>query len=293
MNRLRTLRSIARLLASKDNGLIVAVEPDHPLLFSGPDVLVGVKGRVATFFLPKVRELRRPDLLLTRLAIARLALPATMRAALLIGNSEGADRLGNLAHRDFDEVVDVTDHPSAAQFAFDRQDRRKEDISNLREVKRGAIDRFEALYTFSYEQFSDEKRGMPRERLMEALPDIRSFADPPSWTGYAGKPRKLYQAEGATVAFLQSGKRGTLDKMRPFCAAALMLDYNLDNGIPYPRPHTLNIMFSERTPVSQFDPLKPIRAAAFAGWAVSTPESGEEAQNQIDALKKRVPAHLR
>ena len=279
--------SLARLLISRDNSLIVAVEPDHPLLFSGPDVLVGGNGRVVTFFLPKVRELRNPDLLLARLAVARLALPATMRAALLIGSFEGADRLVNLARRDFDEVVDLADHPSVAQFVLDRKDRRKEDISNLQEIKRGAVDRFEALYTFSYEQFLGEGKGTTKERLMESLPGIRSLVEVPSWTGHAGKSRKLYQAEGATVAFLQLGRRAILEKMRPLCVTALMLDYSLDNGIPYPRARTLNVMFSDRTPVSQFDPLKPIRAAAFAGWAVSVPESGEEAQSQIDELREQ------
>ena len=295
MSRLRTLDSIAKSLANKDNRLIVAVEPDHPLLFSGPDLLAGWDGRLATLYLPKVRELRKPDLLLARLAIARLALPATMRAALLIGNLEGSELLGGLVHRDFDEVIDINEQPSVVRFVLDRQNRRSEDISTLQNIKRGAIARFETLYSFSYEQFLDGKRGASKAEIIESFPGIRSLSDPLSWTGRAGTSKlpQLYQAEDATVSFLQLGKRSTLEKMRPFCIASLMLNYSLDSGIPYPRSYTLNMMFSETVPVSQFDPLKPIRAAAFAGWAVSTVESGEEAQRQIDELKQRASENLR
>jgi hypothetical protein len=57
----------------------------------------------------------------------------------------------------------------------------------------------------------------------------------------------------------------------------MMQRYNLDNGIPYPtHQYETNIIVADEIPTDRFDPLKPLRTAAFTGWSIIKPQSLED-----------------
>jgi hypothetical protein len=82
--------------------------------------------------------------------------------------------------------------------------------------------------------------------------------------------------------------------LRPFVDAALGYDYSLHNGIPYPRAHRpLKLLLVEQLPRARFDPLKPVRAAAFAGWVMTTARSAEDINTVERDLRTRIREDLR
>lgn len=63
MNIHRAAVQIARQLTDLAK---VALFPDHPMMFHGPDLIAGVEGHLYAFFIPWELETRRPAELLYR-----------------------------------------------------------------------------------------------------------------------------------------------------------------------------------------------------------------------------------
>ena len=73
--------SLVRQLGER---FVVSVNPDHPYLFEGPDILAGGDGRLLAIFRPKSTELSNPNRLLSRLVLTKLALPNHTRYILVM-----------------------------------------------------------------------------------------------------------------------------------------------------------------------------------------------------------------
>jgi hypothetical protein len=84
--------------------------------------------------------------------------------------------------------------------------------------------------------------------------------------------------------------RSVLDVLKPYCNAAVLLDFGLDNGIPYPRNSSarLKVLLTDTVPESQSDPEKPIRAAGFAGWIVAPTEPADAIPAYITEVGRHI-----
>jgi hypothetical protein len=70
---------------------VVAVNPDHPELFEGPDILAGLEGRLLAVFSLKRKEARDVRRLATRVLLTRLALPSHARCVLLLDEEDSTE----------------------------------------------------------------------------------------------------------------------------------------------------------------------------------------------------------
>ena len=86
----------------------VVSSPDHPLLLSPADLLVGGDGWITAIFLPHARERRNPRRLADRLLLNRLALPAHTRCLLILDPSND-DTFGAVPAQDFTATVKLDD----------------------------------------------------------------------------------------------------------------------------------------------------------------------------------------
>lgn len=66
----------------------MAVRPDHPHLFAGPDVLIGSRGVITALFLPSWRDGTNYRDLIARLTASKLALPAKTYFVLVLPDAD-------------------------------------------------------------------------------------------------------------------------------------------------------------------------------------------------------------
>jgi hypothetical protein len=83
----------------------------------------------------------------------------------------------------------------------------------------------------------------------------------------------LIRQESAIVAAIPtSDRRKERDALRSACRDVIQARFTLDKGVPYPSeprsPSKPNVLVADRIPIGRFDPEKPLRAAAFAGWSL-------------------------
>jgi hypothetical protein len=75
------------------------------------------------------------------------------------------------------------------------------------------------------------------------------------------------------------------ERIKPLCRDLLQFSYSLDNGVPYLRENTANLLITDAAPLKRFDPEKPVRAAAFAGWVVTRLRDIDEILNYTYRLR--------
>ncbi len=97
--------ALKRIRSNLINVPAVAFHPDHPLLLTGPDVLVGSEGLLFAFFVPTAHEFAHPNDLLARLTACRLVLPGHTFCAAVLDTETFSSEL----EHDFDKVIDKTD----------------------------------------------------------------------------------------------------------------------------------------------------------------------------------------
>jgi len=89
---------------------VISINPDHPYLFVGPDLLVGGHGQLGAIFIPNVAEYSHPNKLLVRLAVSRLALPAHTRCILTVDMDRLPLGYVEEIRRNFNAVLNATEY---------------------------------------------------------------------------------------------------------------------------------------------------------------------------------------
>ncbi len=56
----------------------------------------------------------------------------------------------------------------------------------------------------------------------------------------------------------------------------------------HPSSLDANVLVDDEIPFGRFDPDKPIRAAEFAGWAMSTAEGWEQVERDAEFLREKL-----
>jgi hypothetical protein len=268
----------------------VIASPDHPELISGPDVLVGGRGRITAIF--RIARSTPRRLLEARVVATRLALPAG--ATLLAIVELDAEPPRDLVQNGFDLAVSDRAERDVVRVCTKGGTERRH-LDDLRRIQhQHAIFYSTVLQIAEFRQRHQPDATSAREiigNLRRRTPVVdegslaagtaRAFAEGTS-------RRKRTESLRATVrqttvaALPRSQSRSITPRLRPLWSEALSTDFVLDTGVPYPRPFQPRVLLVERWPSARFDPQKPVRGAAFSGWLMAIPTTADEIESLVD-----------
>jgi hypothetical protein len=285
------LDKLQRIAEVLEDDYVVSIRPDLPELFEGPDVLAGRNGRLVAVFVPKIRELRRPDRLLTRLVLSRLALPDHVTCVLAISDSSREDVEASELNQHFHTVVSLDD-PNDLRRARKKQ---REDKS-LPEASRRLTEQRAA---FLLELATQQSLPVPTSRAKrkqhpykQALAQLAPHADLGHPDPAFIEPMRSDMAtrflaatwvyRGVLVADGVRAEQPLRQRMLPYLTLARKMAFRVDKGIPYLNLPTAGVFVTTELPSSP-DPIKPWRASAFAGWALLTNPSPDQIVHLVEA----------
>jgi hypothetical protein len=243
-------------------GFMCVIEPDHPLLFRGPDALLSNEENLCGLFVPTELEQNEPMLLAGRLIGTRLAYPAGMRCVLLIDGYAGL--LGRYG-RDFDGIFRSDDRALIREFIFAKEERGFTGVFPG-SISRDIVERYDAAIYATYIASRDfqAKSDQPiDERTLEKTPPI----EVKDWRYIA---RNRYVIAGMPLSISYAAPKNISRSFAHFAALQLLSDYTLDNGIPYPsrKQSPMGFIVSRRTRIVPNADYKMANAAAFAGLSI-------------------------
>lgn len=251
---------------------VVALRPDLPHLFAGPDVLIGRAGKLLAIFLLKASERRSPDDLLIRLAMSRLALPSHTQCLLIVEPGEISDVETGLLATHFHDV----DYPADISDLLDSKlNANQPDYVSvvLKDLQTQAFLRSNILIAETQKWFGEDETDQQIGPFQGNLQGYRfRRAEIPSWR-MEGSPRsyrsnRIYRDEQVIIGYASQVERPALRHLGPVVKAGFKIQYKMDSGFPYRFDNTVNVLIVNGMPQHMRDPLKPIKVAAFAGWAM-------------------------
>lgn len=288
--------ALSEVAASFEDDYKVSVGPDFPELFDGPDILAGKPGRLTAVFIPKQHELRSPERLRTRLILTRLALPEHAQCLLALNDAFGQEELLENLERDFHAVVRIEDRAGLRRVRSKSQELRK-----IPEATRHMVEsRMTFLLGLSAESQTPWS-GAPEELLVQgdeavsadtdAAEQERQIAPRSLWTGSLMTESELPShtainvrvVGGVLVAGGNGHRRPVREHILPYLTLARETAFAVDNGVPYLRHPTAGVIVFQGVSHPRIDPLKPIRASAFAGWALLAAPSRPEFDRSVKA----------
>jgi hypothetical protein len=292
-----------RLTRELGRDFVVVPRPDHPELSSGPDVLVGGRGRLTAVF--RIGRTTASRLLDARVIAARLAFPAgTLLVAMV---DDGATVTSPSAGQGFDEFLGSREVGALIRLCTTEQPRHHR-AEELRRIQQKHATFYSTIFQIA------ELRGRhhlqpskPREvidalstrmitsgpsRPLLHLPQLAAaYVDRALEESDSGKLRQRRSAprsprttvRDTTVATLPGAKvKPTQESLRTLWSEALSEDFGMDAGVPYPRAFHPRILLVEVWPKHRFDPQKPVRIAAFSSWLLAISTTPEEIESLVD-----------
>lgn len=267
---------VARLQRELGGAFHVVHRPDHPMLLSGPDVLIGGEGKLTAILSIGARE--PTSGLLARITAARLALPSTTR--ILAAVSEDATLSEGLL-RNFDEVVSAGLLPTIALRYATSDARPSGDVSSLRESKRRHSEKFSFALLVATLRHKHELGKVSPASVIRELAQMRAGAT----SSELGARRVATQVRGSYVASLSTSGR-PIQQLRKLCDFGLNFSYQLDTGVPYENPDaSLNVLLVEDWPTARHDPEKPVRSAAFGCWVMAQSSGADDIAHLIERVQ--------
>ncbi|TJW14952.1 MAG: hypothetical protein E5W82_09510 [Mesorhizobium sp.] len=265
-----SIAQLARALRSAlPSSAVVAERADHPLLFTGPDIVVGSEGNLVAIFIPKALELKSWKALLSRLTAVRLALPAHAKCVLL---STEADLLPDRLTEGFDEVYSPSEADNAKMLMHrsGRMADRAPRLSKIRHqamVNYGAILHVHGMQASRREAEADALNGHTK-RSDRRFRSVIRFGE--SYVGELGdSPRP------AALATLQS-----------FARKAFVDNYDLVDGVPELKRQALDVAIYDADLRRGLDPSKPLRASAFAGWLLTNSAAADDLSHYMESSQR-------
>ena len=272
---------LRRLLGRPDavEGVVV-VRPDHPYLFYGPDALIGHNGTLAGVFRLRGEEVRQPTLLWSRFIAARLALPRHLWTVLIVGE-DAPPAILDPASWNFDVVINQDSREVRSLLRAQPRNPRLGEIPPG--LQKWCFSRSVAFMNMSIRATRTTRQRPLEQSFLEAH---RSIVDAgfeietsKSWTRKS-KPRTEGSATQAVM--LDTSDRDwnlARDRLRRFCRSMVAGSFELDNGVPYPKPPTLGIALAHTISGTR-DPIREaLRAAAFHGCVVSHPRDVQQVRS--------------
>lgn len=266
------------LVRSLRRDWVIALRPDHPNLFDGPDILAGRTGRLLALFIPHQREISNPARLQARLVLTRLALGDHAWCVLVLGSDGRRSREpAGTVHYDFHAVVDLGQNSDGKAFEPNEIEIEKRKIpATIRSFVQSRTDYLFGLSPPTEDRLVRVAESRAGDHYGDAL--ALSVHEQPELVARARKNLRQFKSFQERVSFRdrliiarqKSGRpasvRQLLDPLLPDC---IQLAFAVDNGVPYPLMAAMaGLLLADSLKSPQKDPLKPFRAAAFAGWAV-------------------------
>jgi hypothetical protein len=272
--------ALARLVYSLRRRHDVVVErPDHPLLVDGPEVLAAADGRLAALFLATRREASSEHQLIDRLIASRLAYPPQTMCLLVQGPGDVSEST-TLA---FDGTVSPTD-PTVP----DRSDLAASRVAPGVRVEVSLREAF--LYDLAFHLWA--ARGARRkidvgDAPLEHVDRVR--LEPEAYGGRRAWA-DVYIEQRTLVLRQQPGRNGSpVALLRGITRLGTRLSYRIDNGVVHLARLPGGVALVNRLPRSPGDPLKPLRAAAFAGWVLAERATEKEFDRLTGKIADRFP----
>lgn len=239
---METASAVARhVVKALESGSAVA-NPDHPYLLAAPDLLATDDRGLVAVFIQHASEARTAARLESRMLLSALAFPSHTKFVVVQRREH--------AGIDAADVV-VEDRPEEIARAIQRAPRRGDPTSrSVRAVAAGRAQR----------AAKDSAPGNAVSGMYDAILRRRR--------------RSLDMWDGrlvSSVGDLTPG--GAVSRLRELLLASVAAEYGFDNGAVHPRSNELpvHLVYGGESLLRSrsFDPYKPLRAAAFAGWHVS------------------------
>lgn len=99
--------------------------------------------------------------------------------------------------------------------------------------------------------------------------------------------------EGSLIGFKRTATRPQLRAaLYSYSVQLLSYSYALDNGVPYPKRDFLDVAVLEAEMWFGHDPEKPLRVAAFSGWALITPRELRSIGTYLDPIRAQYEATI-
>lgn len=295
-----------RLTRDLGGDFVVAPSPDHPELASGPDILIGGRGRITAVFRIARTSTRR--LLHARVIATRLAFPAASRLVALVEND--AEPPPVLANQGFDTMLRAKDTQELIRvISSDLPERHR--ISELQNIQKQ-----HAIFYSTILQIAElrSRHTFPQRSVHEVIatlqvrhdqflpsipkPDLRG-EHPKSKTAHGSTRSKINRESWratvlqTTVAELRESKTTSATKrFRPLWSEALSKDFVLDRGIPYQQSIEPRILLIETWPTHKTDPQKPTRVAAFSSWLMAVATTAQDVETLIERTQEAVKKGL-
>jgi len=276
----------------------VVHSPDHPELISGPDVLIGGKGRITAVFRVASSTPRR--LLEARFVATRLALPAGSSLVAVVDPQVEPPRY--LAEHAFDVVLGDSEIRDLVRLCTLGQPERRR-LDDLRRVQQqhavlySTVLQIAELRQQHTLKASDAREVVANLKSREPVVDepfpkvspptiVREFTDQTDgrlWGRQSPSDWPSATVKQTTVAALPDSKRRSImSRIRPLWSEALSADFVLDMGVPYQRAFQPRVLLVDAWPTHRFDPRKPARAAAFSSWLMAVATTPEEIETLVD-----------
>ena len=255
--------TVATLQRELGGAFHVVGRPDHPMLLSGPDILIGGEGKLTAVF--SVAKKESTASLLAQITAARLALPPETR--LLATVAEGVE-VPDWVMANFDEIVDLrSPWRTIVRYATSDANLRG-DRGALKENKRRHSEKFAFALLLASLRRRHELDTVAPDLVMRDL--AQGSQELPSYSQASLRLRRpSAQVRGSVVTSLSPRGR-PVQQLRSLCDAGFTYSYQLDTGIPYEKPGAnLNVLLVEDWPVVRYDPEKPLRSAAFGCWIMA------------------------
>jgi hypothetical protein len=287
-------RSLSRELGA---GFVVAPYPDHPELFSGPDILVGGGGRITAIF--RLGRFTQKKWLYARVVAARLALPPW---SVLVANVErGAEPEPVVIDSGFDFVLG--DRELADLTGICKNGRRSDfSLSDLRTVQQRHALMYSTILQVALLRQRRKLEPTTVPLVMAALGDSEGQA----FDSYEGaverEPRRekkepsnrfrssgrLLRAivHGTAVTGLVSRRQPTMRQVRTVWSEALASDFVFDSGVPYSRTANPRVVLVDSFPRSNRDPGKPTRSLAFGGLLLAVATTATDIVRLVDRVQE-------
>lgn len=291
---------LSRLLANELGGdFVVVPSPDHPELISGPDVLIGGRGRITAAF--RIGRFTQQALLGARVIATRLALPVGSSLVAVVERDVEPPR--HLTEHGFDVLLLDSQTRDLIRLCTKGQPERRH-IDDLRRVQQQHAKFYSTILQIAeLRQRHELKASSVREVVATLRRREPIVNEPPRKDGSTVVADKVADTAGrreasrresdfysaratvrqTTVAALPDYKQRSIAlRLRPLWSEALLEDFVLDMGVPYQRVLLPRVLLVEAWPIHRFDPRKPARAAAFSSWLMAIATTADDIEMLID-----------
>jgi len=287
---------LAKIEHEFDKTYLVSIDPDLPNLFAGPDLLAGGNGQLIAVFTPRSTEQRHPGRLLARLGLSRLALPGSSRCVLAVdtGDVQRGFTGGSLSSH-FHAFVNIERRISLANLQAETE--ATESRHHIPEtIRRRVFARSSFLFALSVGESESTDYREIRER---PAPDAE-FSTSPVRTQANSLDDLRHQIQTKHSAFAHLVTVATRNVvvahsrlsepvsmrriLEPLTYPIFELNFSMDNGVPYRRADVAGVLHVESLPANRKDPIKELRAAAFAGWAVLVDHKQEDVTRATELI---------